>query len=232
MVPTTKEQLAAVIDQTQLRLGVPEAETAAFVARAIEYGFGGVCVLPNAVVLARRLTAGTRTKVVTVVSFPLGADMPDVKRAEAGDALEHGAAEIDMVIDVGSARAGDADAVVRDVAAVRDVLPEGTVLKAIIEMPLLTDEQAVLAARAAERGGADFVKTSTGFKDLRLRATSPRDVQLLRGVLKPETGIKAAGGISCWRLTRAMLEAGAGRIGTSSGIAIVDEFLAADRAAA
>jgi deoxyribose-phosphate aldolase len=230
--PESREQLAVLIDQTQLRLGVPVSETSAFVTRAVEWGFGGVCVLPNAVSLARRVAAGTRTKVVTVVSFPIGADVPDVKCAEACDALERGAEEIDMVIDVGAARAADAEAIAREVAAVREALPEGTVLKAIIEMPLLTDEQAILAAQAAERGGADFIKTSTGYKDLGIRATSARDVRLLRGVLRPETGIKAAGGISSWRQASVMLEAGAVRIGTSSGVAIVEEFLKARRTAA
>jgi deoxyribose-phosphate aldolase len=231
VLPRTREHLAAVIDQTQLRLGACRAETAAFVTQAIESGFGAVCVLPNAIGIARRLTAGTHTRVVTVISFPLGADVPEVKRAEAVDGLERGADEIDMVIDVGAARAADAAAITRDVAAVREALPAGTVLKAIIEMPLLTDEQAVLAARAAERGGAHFVKTSTGFKELAIRATLPRDVRLLRGVLRPETGIKAAGGISSWKQASAMLEAGATRIGTSSGRAILDEYLAVLRAA-
>jgi deoxyribose-phosphate aldolase len=226
MVPKTRAELAAVIDQTQLGLGVPKVAMEAFVTKAIEYGFGYVCVLPNAVSVARNLAAGTRTKVVAVISFPLGMDVPYVKRAEARDAVDRGAEEIDMVIDVAAARMGDADAIVREVAAVREILPEGNVLKTIIEMPLLTPDQAVAAARAAERGGAHIVKTSTGFKGLHIRGTSPDDVRLLRSVLKPETGIKAAGGVSSWKQVSAVLEAGATRIGTSSGIAIVDEFLA------
>jgi deoxyribose-phosphate aldolase len=226
MIPRTKEDLAAVIDQTHLGLGASRSEIETFVAKAVEYGFGCVCVLPNAVSTARKIASGTRTKVATVISFPLGMDVPYVKRAEARDALERGADEIDMVIDVAAARMGDKERLLEEVAAVREIIPEGNILKTIIEVPLLTPEQAVGAAVAAEKGGAHMIKTSTGFKGLKIRGTSPEDVQLLRSVLKPRTGIKASGGISSWNQAAAILEAGAARIGTSSGIAIVDGFLA------
>ncbi len=226
MMPKTRDALAAVIDQTQLGLGVTRAEMAAFVAKAVEHRFGCVCILPNMVALARRITAGSRTKVATVISFPLGADVPGVKRAEARDAVERGADEIDMVIDVATARMGEAGAIEREVAAVRAVLADGVLLKVIIEMPLLTSEQAVAAALAAERGGAHIVKTSTGFKGLNIRATTADDVRLLRSVLQPGTGIKAAGGISSWPLAAAVLDAGATRVGASSGIAMLDQFAA------
>jgi deoxyribose-phosphate aldolase len=227
-----RESLLRTIDQTLLTAGVSTAEMEAFVAQAIEYGFGHVCVLPNAVSTARRLTAGTRTGVVAVVSFPLGADVPEVKRAAAKAAFEGGADEVDMVVNLTAARMADAETVAREVAAVRDVVPDGAVLKTIIEVPLLTPEQAVVVARAVERGGAHIVKTSTGFKALGIRATSPEDVRLLRSVLRPETGIKAAGGIASWQQAAAMLEAGATRLGTSSGVAVVDEFCASAGAAA
>lgn len=224
MLPQTRDELAAVIDQTQLGLGVTRAEMQAFVSNAVQQRFACVCILPNMVTVARRVAAGTRTKVATVISFPLGADVPYVKRAETRDALERGADEIDMVIDVAAARMGDADAIEREVGAVRGVLPDGVLLKTIIEMPLLTAEQAVAAALAAERGGAHIVKTSTGFKGLGIRGTTADDVRLLRAVLQPATGIKAAGGVSSWPLVAAVLEAGATRIGTSSGIAILEQF--------
>jgi deoxyribose-phosphate aldolase len=224
MLPNTHDDLAAVIDQTQLGLGVTRTEMAAFVASAVEHRFGCVCILPNMVAIARRITAGSRTKVATVISFPLGADVPNVKRAETRDAVERGADEIDLVIDVAAARMGDADAIEREVSAVRGVLPDGILLKTIIEMPLLTAEQAVAAALAAERGGAHIVKTSTGFKGLNIRGTTADDVRLLRSVLRPGTGIKAAGGVSSWPLVAAVLDAGATRIGTSSGVAIIEQF--------
>ncbi len=232
MLPKTRDALAAVIDQTQLGLGVTRAEMQAFVAKAVEQRFACVCILPNMVAVARRITAGSRTRIATVLSFPLGADVPYVKRAEARDAVERGADEIDMVIDVAAARMGDAAAIEREVRHVRGVLPDGVLLKTIIEMPLLTGEQAIAAALAAERGGAHIVKTSTGFKGLGIRGTTADDVRLLRSVLQPATGIKAAGGVSSWPLVAAVLEAGATRIGTSSGIAIIEQFTASAAAAA
>ncbi|MDA8049781.1 MAG: deoxyribose-phosphate aldolase [Rhodospirillales bacterium] len=232
MMPENERQLAALIDQTELGLAVTRSDLEAFVARAVEKRFAAVCILPNMVAFARRITAGTQTRVATVVSFPLGADVAEVKRAEARDALERGADEIDMVIDVASARMGDAAAITREVRLVREVLPEGALLKTIIEMPLLTAEQAVAAARAAEEGGAHFVKTSTGFKPLGIRGTNAEDVRLLRSVLRPETAIKAAGGVSSWPLVAAALAAGATRIGTSSGLAILAQFAAANAAPA
>ncbi|HEV2281477.1 MAG TPA: deoxyribose-phosphate aldolase [bacterium] len=227
-----RDALLRTIDQTLLTAGVSTADMEAFVAKAIEYGFGHVCVLPNAVSTAYRLTAATRTGVVAVVSFPLGADVPEVKRAAAQAAFEAGADEVDMVINLTAARTADAETVVREVAAVWDATPAGAVLKTIIEVPLLTPEHAVVIARAAERGGAHMIKTSTGFKALGIRATSADDVRLLRSVLRPETGIKAAGGIASWTQAAAMLEAGATRLGTSAGVAIVDEFRASTGAAA
>jgi len=224
MMPRTRDELAAVIDQTQLGLGVTRKELEAFVAKAVEQRFGCVCILPNMVAVARRVVAGSRTKVATVISFPLGADVPNVKCAETRDAVERGADEIDLVIDVAAARMGDTDAIEREVSAVRGVLPDGVLLKTIIEMPLLTQEQAIGAALAAERGGAHIVKTSTGFKGLGIRGTTADDVRLLRSVLRPGTGIKAAGGISSWPLVAAVLDAGATRIGTSSGAAIIEQF--------
>lgn len=231
MIPVTRAALAAMIDQTLLAADASPAEIEAFVATAVAYGFGHVCVLPAALPAARRVTAGTKTGVVAVVSFPLGADLSDVKRASARAALDRGADEIDMVVNLAAARMADGDAVSREVAAVREGMPPGAILKVIIEMPLLTRYRAVVIARAAESGGAQIIKTSTGFKALGIRPTSADDVRLLRSVLKPETGIKAAGGVSSWTQAAAMLEAGATRIGASAGVAIIDEFTAAGAAA-
>ncbi len=229
LMPATADDLAAIIDQSKLGLGVTRQEMETFVADAVQHRFGWVCVQPNMVALARRIARTSRTKVASVISFPLGADTPEVKRAEARDAVERGADEIDMVVDVGAARMGDADAIEREVGAVLAVLPDGVLLKTIIEMPLLTAQQATVAALAAERGGAHIVKTSTGFKGLNIRATMADDVRLLRAILRPGTGIKAAGGISSWPLAAAVIEAGATRLGTSSGAAILEQFAAATR---
>lgn len=219
-----RARLAAIIDQTQLGFGVTRGEVEDFVRNAVEHEFGCVCVLPNMVAPARRIAASSGMKIATVVSFPLGADVPAVKRAAACAAVEQGADEIDMVIDVAAARAGDFDAVEQEVAVVREALAGGIVLKTIIEMPFLTPAQAVETALAAERGGATIVKTSTGFKGLGIRPTTAEDVRLLRSVLSRETGIKASGGVSSWTLAKAMLDAGATRIGTSSGVQILQQF--------
>ncbi len=222
--PTSKAELAAYIDQTHLGLGTSEQEVAAFIREAVELGFYAVCVLPNMVPLARRLTHGADTKVAAVVSFPLGADVAVVKAAEARALIDLGADEIDMVVNVSAARDRDRDSIIREVAAVREVMRGGQLLKTIIEVPLLTEEQAVAAALAAELGGAHIVKTSTGFKGLKLRSTTPADVRLLRNALKSATGIKASGGVRTTEDALAMIDAGATRLGTSSGVAILAGF--------
>jgi len=223
-LPGSALELAAHIDQTNLSLGCSRGEMRAFVQAAVDHGFRAVCVLPNMVPTARTVAQGSRVRVATVVSFPLGSDTLAVKVAEARGLADMGAEEVDMVIDVGRARAGEYTAVRDEVAAVRDALPAGVVLKVIIEMPLLSREQSLDAALAAERGGADFIKTSTGFGGL--RATVPADVRLLRSVLKPETGVKASGGIRTTGEALALIAAGANRLGASSGIAILAGFSA------
>ncbi len=222
MTTATTYNLKQVIDNTNLTMGATRKEVEEFVAASVKRGFFSVCVFPNMVSIARRVTAGTKTKVAAVVSFPLGGDTPEVKRYEALNCIELGADEIDMVINVAEARAGHFDAITAEVRTVKEALGPGYILKTIIEVPLLTPEQVVGAALAAEKGGADIVKTSTGFKGLKLRATTADDIRLLRSVLKPHTGIKASGGVSNLEKTLAVLDAGATRIGTSSGVAILD----------
>ena len=222
MSTATTYDLKQVIDNTNLTMGATRGEVEEFVKTTVKRGFFSVCVFPNMVPIARRLTASTDTKVAAVVSFPLGGDTPEVKRYEALNCIELGAEEIDMVINVALARSGNFEAITEEVRAVKDAIGPNHILKTIIEVPLLTKEQAIGAAVAAEKGGADIVKTSTGFKGLKLRATTPEDVQLLRSVLKPTTGIKASGGVSNLERSLAVLDAGATRIGTSSGVAILD----------
>lgn len=220
-LPSTAAALAAYIDQTNLSLGRTRAEIRAFVQAAVDHGFKAVCVLPNMVPTARTVVRGSAVKVGTVVSFPLGADTPMVKAAEARTVADMGADEVDMVIDIGRARAGEFTAIRDEVAGVRSALPAGVVLKATIEIPLLDDEESVDAALAAERGGANFIKTATGFRALRLRPTVAADIELLRSVLKPETGVTASGGIRTTQDALAVIAAGANRIGASCGLAIL-----------
>ncbi len=222
MSTATTYDLKQVIDNTNLTMGATRKEVADFVIASVKRGFISVCVFPNMVSVARKLTAGTKTKVAAVVSFPLGGDAPEVKCYEALNCVELGADEIDMVINVGHARSGNFAAITAEVRMVKEALGPEHILKTIIEVPLLTKEQVIGAALAAEGGGADIVKTSTGFKGLKLRATTAEDIQLLRSVLKPLTGIKASGGVSSLEKSLAVLDAGATRIGTSSGAAILD----------
>jgi len=222
MSAATTYDLKQVIDNTNLTLGATRKEVEDFIKESVKRGFFCVCVFPNMVSVARKLTAGSSTKVAAVVSFPLGADTPEVKRFEALNCVELGANEIDMVINVAQARSGNFDAIEAEVRIVKQALGPDHILKTIIEVPLLSREQVVGVALAAQKGGADIVKTSTGFKGLKLRATTPEDVQLLRSVLNPGTGIKASGGISNLEKSLAVLEAGATRIGTSSGVAILN----------
>lgn len=222
MTTATTYDLKQVIDNTNLTMGATRKEVEEFVAASVKRGFYSVCVFPNMVSVARRITAGTKTKVAAVVSFPLGADTPEVKRYEALNCIELGADEIDMVINVAEARSNHFDAITAEVRIVKEALGPNHILKTIIEVPLLTKEQVIGAAVAAEKGGADIVKTSTGFKGLKLRATTADDIRLLRSVLKPQTGIKASGGVSNLEKSLAVLDAGATRIGTSSGVAILD----------
>lgn len=182
-----------------------------------------MCVNPTYVFLAANLLQGSSTKVCTVVGFPLGAHLSEVKAVEAERAIRDGAKEIDMVINIGTLKSGDDELVHRDIAAVVDVCHNGgAVCKVIIEAALLTDDEKVRACQAARRAQADFVKTSTGFGP---SGATVHDVALMvqavRGTLM---GVKAAGGIRSLAEAKKMLEAGATRIGTSAGVQIMKEL--------
>jgi len=188
---------------------------------AREYGFAAVCVNPCYVKLAAELLRGSPVKVCSVVGFPLGATLPEVKAYEARRAIEEGAAEIDMVINIGALKSGDLELVRRDIAAVVDVChAKGALCKVIIEAALLSDEEKVLACQLAKAAGADYVKTSTGFGP---GGATVHDVALMRRTVGPGMGVKAAGGIRSYEAARNMIEAGATRIGASAGVKIVRE---------
>lgn len=220
----TEEELAGLIDQTNLEMGASEREIAAFCERSVPFGFRALCLLPNLVELALPIVKGTSVGLAACVSFPLGMDHPEVKAHEAGELCDLGVGEIDMVVHTGRAREGDLGWVEQEVAAVRRVVAPPRLLKVIIEVPVLTVELAGMVGVAAEAGGADLVKTSTGYKPLGIRATSADDVRLLRSQLSPSTGIKAAGGIRTLEQLEELVAAGATRVGASRGVEIVEEW--------
>ena len=212
-----KKTIAAMIDHTLLKPEATPAQIEKLCAEAAEYHFASVCVNPVYIPLAARLLKGTGVKVCCVVGFPLGAIAPEQKAAEAASCAAMGAEELDMVIHVGAAKAGDWALVQRDIEGVVKAAAGHTV-KVIIENCLLTDEEKVKACEAAKAAGAHFVKTSTGFST---GGATTHDIALMRKTVGPEMGVKASGGIRDYETAMAMIEAGANRIGASAGIAIV-----------
>lgn len=206
-----------MIDHTLLKPEATPAQVEKLCAEAAEYHFASVCVNPVYIPLAARLLDGTGVKVCCVVGFPLGAIAPEQKAAEAASCAAMGAEELDMVIHVGAAKAGDWALVQRDIAGVVKAAA-GRTVKVIIETCLLTDEEKVKACEAAKAAGADFVKTSTGFST---GGATTHDIALMRKTVGPEMGVKASGGIRDYATAMAMIEAGANRIGASAGIEIV-----------
>jgi deoxyribose-phosphate aldolase len=211
--------LAQYIDHTVLRPDVPPERIDELCDEAMEYGFAAVCINPVWVQRAARRVRGSGIKVASVVGFPLGANVPEIKAMEARRAIRDGAREIDMVINIGALKGGDHDLVRRDIAGVSDACREvGALNKVIIEAAYLTDEEKVVACRLAQMAHADFVKTSTGFGP---GGATVFDVALMRETVGLKMGVKAAGGIGTAEDARAMISAGANRIGASAGIKIV-----------
>ena len=212
-----KKTIASMIDHTLLKPEATPAQIEKLCAEAAEYHFASVCVNPVYIPLAARLLKGTGVKVCCVVGFPLGAIAPEQKAAEAASCAAMGAEELDMVIHVGAAKAGDWALVQRDIEGVVKAAAGHTV-KVIIETCLLTDEEKVKACEAAKAAGAHFVKTSTGVST---GGATTHDIALMRKTVGPKMGVKASGGIRDYETAMAMIEAGANRIGASAGIAIV-----------
>ena len=208
-----------MIDHTLLKPEATYAEIAQLCDEARQYGFASVCVNATHVKRCAERLAGSPVKVCAVVGFPLGATVPEVKAYEAQQAIEDGATEIDMVINVGALKSKDDDRVARDIGAVvRMARMSGALVKVIIEAALLTDEEKATACQLAKEAGADFVKTSTGFGP---GGATARDVELMRRVVGPTMGIKAAGGIRTREDAEKMVAAGATRIGASESVKIV-----------
>jgi deoxyribose-phosphate aldolase len=214
-------EIARTIDHTLLKPDATRAQIETLCAEARENGFATVCVNPTWVPLCADLLRGSETGVCTVVGFPLGATRPEVKAFEASRVVAEGAGEVDMVLNVGALKSGDYRLVEGDVAGVVEASRRGGALvKVIIETALLTDDEKVQACVIVKAAGAEFVKTSTGFAQ---GGATAADVALMRRVVGPDMGVKAAGGVRDLKSAREMLEAGADRIGASVGVKIVQE---------
>lgn len=214
MTALDNAQLAQLIDHTLLKPEATRADVDALAREAEELGTYSICVSPS------MLPVETTVKVATVCGFPSGQHAPSIKAAEAADSVAKGVDEVDMVINVGLARAGEFGAVQDEIRAVREAAPAPVVLKVIIESAALTDEQIVGVCRAAAEAGADFVKTSTGFHPA--GGASEHAVALMRETVDDRLGVKASGGIRTREAAEAMVAAGASRLGLSSSKAILE----------
>lgn len=205
------------IDHTLLKPDTTASMIDQLCLEAKEHDFASVCVNPYWVKRSAELLTGTDVKVCTVIGFPLGASTPEVKASETRDAIANGATEVDMVLNVGALKSGDLDTVKQDVAAVKQAAGD-ILLKVILETGLLTDEEKETASRLCVEAGADYVKTSTGFGP---GGATVEDIALMRKTVGEQVGVKASGGVRDREAALAMIEAGASRIGTSSGVSIV-----------
>lgn len=213
------KNIAGMIDHTLLKANATKDQVLKLIEEAKEYSFASVCVNPTWVKLAAEKLQGTPVKVCTVIGFPLGATTSEVKAFETKNAIENGATEVDMVINIGALKDKQYDVVENDIKAVVDAAKGKALTKVIIETCLLTDEEKVKACELAVKAGADFVKTSTGFST---GGATVEDIALMRKTVGPDLGVKASGGVRNLEDTEAMIAAGATRIGASSGVAIVN----------
>ncbi|MFT5872532.1 MAG: deoxyribose-phosphate aldolase [Clostridium sp.] len=206
------------IDHTLLKQGASEEDIIKVCAEAKEYGFASVCVNAYYTSLVSKELQGSNVKTCIVVGFPLGATTKEVKAFEAKQAIENGAEEIDMVVNVGAIKSNKYDVVKDEIEAVVEASKGKAIVKVIIETCLLTDAEKVRVCKIAKEASADFVKTSTGFST---GGATVQDVKLMRETVGPDMGVKAAGAVRTAEDAKAVIEAGASRIGASSSIAIV-----------
>jgi len=210
--------LASMIDHTLLKPDARREEVEQLCREAAQFCFASVCVNPNWVALCAEMLRGSGVRVCTVLGFPLGAHLPDVKAYEARRAVEQGAEEVDMVINIGALKSRDYALVEQDIHGVVQAVGRNTIVKVILETALLTRDEKVMGSSLAKAAGADFVKTSTGFAS---GGATVEDVKLMRETVGPDIGVKASGGIRTQEDARAMVEAGATRIGASASVKIV-----------
>jgi deoxyribose-phosphate aldolase len=214
--------VARLIDHTLLKPEAAEADVTRLCEEALRWNFASVCVNPYWAPLCASLLAGSPVHVCTVIGFPLGANAPMIKLAEAELALQSGAQELDMVQNVGALRSGHMAAVDKEIEDLaKRVHHAGASLKVILETCLLSEDEIVWSCRIAARAGADFVKTSTGFST---SGATAAHVRRMRETVGPGMGVKASGGVRTLAALREMVAAGANRIGTSSGVAILREL--------
>jgi len=220
---------AGLIDHTLLKPEASRDEIRKLCLEAVKFGFASVCINPWNVPLAAELLRGTKVKVCTVIGFPLGATLPQVKIHEAEEVIKLGAQEVDMVINIGALKSGQDDVVESDIRGVVEAAHRGrAICKVILETVLLSVEEKVRALVACKQAGADFVKTSTGFSTA---GATAEDVALMRAVVGTEIGVKAAGGVRSFEDLKRMVCAGATRIGASASVKIMEQASGAVSAA-
>ncbi|MBQ1288182.1 MAG: deoxyribose-phosphate aldolase [Erysipelotrichaceae bacterium] len=213
-------ELNKYFDHTLLKADARKEAVIKLCKEAKEYGFASVCVNPDFVALCAEELKGTDVKVCTVVGFPLGSMISEAKAFEAAKAIEQGAKEVDMVINISALKDGDLDYVTKDIRTVKEACGS-TLLKVIIETCLLTNEEKIQACECALKAGADYVKTSTGFSKA---GATPEDVKLMKDTVGNNAKVKAAGGIHTLAEANAMIAAGADRLGCSASVAIMEEY--------
>ncbi len=219
-MPVTVEALAKLIDHTRLKPETKRAKIQELCEEALAYEFASVCINPVHVEYAAELLKGSSVDVCCVVGFPLGATMSEVKAFETKESIRKGATEVDMVINVGALRDENYDLVRSDIEAVVEAA-DGKIVKVILETGLLIDDQKRKGCILSKEAGAHFVKTSTGFGPM---GATPDDVRLMRKTVGSKMGVKAAGGIRSFKDALRLIDAGATRLGTSSGVAIVEGY--------
>lgn len=220
MMTIDKKTMASMIDHTILKPGATREMVLQYCKQAMEYGFASVCINPCFVKLVAEEMKGSDVKTCTVIGFPLGANTTEIKAFEARKAVAEGAQEVDMVINVGALKEGNLEYVEQDITQVVKA-SQGALVKVIIETCFLTDEEKISVCRLAKKAGAHFVKTSTGFGS---SGATVADVALMRKTVGEAMGVKASGGVRSLEEALAMVEAGANRIGTSSGLTIINEM--------
>ncbi len=217
--------IAQMIDQSLLKPDVTRQQIEQLCLEGRKYNFFSICVNPVWVRLCKRMLYQSEVKICTVSGFPLGANNPEVKAREAELAIKEGADEVDMVMNIGAFKTGDFLVVEKEIKEVRNAVGKDKILKVIIEAGVLTNQEKVKATQIVKACGADFVKTSTGFG---YGGATIEDVKLLREISGESMGVKASGGIRDYQTALSLIQAGATRIGTSSGVKIVEESLSAE----
>ena len=217
----SKEEIAKMIDHTNVKGDATEDDIKKLCSEALQYNFASACVTPTNVVLTSKLLKYSDVKVCAVIGFPLGVQTPKTKAFEAMEVVSKGASEIDMVMNIGGLKSDREELVKEDIQGVVESAGD-KIVKVILETALLTDEEKIRACVIAKKAGADFVKTSTGFGGL--SGATVEDVSLMRKTVGSKKGIKAAGGIRNLKTALAMINVGATRIGTSTGVQIMEDI--------